>query len=380
MIAHNDTKTCIQSNCRGSKKSSLCVLQSQRNAVKFASYLDQVVERDFKDYRNYACLELCCFQPSNSNAKKFELQYMENLIKEFGLMYIFDVKSKHKIKMSALHPDLQEELKKRPVVHLNKKVFEEVVEETITPQLNELSKSVATVGENVIGTMEAISGLEDTVKGSEIHLGGKINVIDKKLDKLLSFNVKFDQFMTAASLALGLNNPPTGKTTVSDVSPPPMPPMPQQLLQLPQLPLPITVPQTVVLSVKKPVVRATKIKTVTPTVPQPDSNLVCCLCNVAYLSEHDLEVHIDTKHQDLFNNLKDFHLNPLASASANTSNTAVTRSRKRTRAECSNVLPSAKKPNFGQRINCTYCAFDFASKKLLRTHSLKEHKVDIKEH
>ena len=179
MIAHNDTKTCIQSNCRGSKKSSLCVLQSQRNAVKFASYLDQVVERDFKDYRNYACLELCCFQPSNSNAKKFELEYMENLIKEFGIMYIFDVKSKHKIKMSALHPDLQEELKKRPVVHLNKKVFEEVVEETITPQLNELSKSVATVGENVIGTMEALSVMEDTVKGSEIHLAGKINVIDK---------------------------------------------------------------------------------------------------------------------------------------------------------------------------------------------------------
>ena len=78
-------------------------------------------------------------------------------------------------------------------MHLNKKVFEEVVEERITPQLNELSKSVATGGENVIGTMEAIGVMEDTVKGSEIHLAGKINVIEKKLDKLLGFEEKLPE-------------------------------------------------------------------------------------------------------------------------------------------------------------------------------------------
>ena len=74
-----------------------------------------------------------------------------------------------KVKTSALALELRTDLKNRPVVLLTKNTVGEVVDELITPKLNDSSQSIATVSENVVGAVNAISLMEDTVKDSNVH-------------------------------------------------------------------------------------------------------------------------------------------------------------------------------------------------------------------
>ena len=305
LIAHNDTTTCIQYQCRGNK-SSLCYLQDKKNAHKFASYQDQVVAKDFEVYKNYACLELSCFAPMNSNSKKEELKYMTQLIKAFGIMYSFDLKSDYlKIKISALSLEFKTNLNHRPIVNIAKNAFVEVVKEEITPKLNELSQFISTVNENVVDSVRATGILEGIVTDGNVSMATELKLVHKKLDKLLSFTCDVMR----------------GKTSFTT----------NEKL-------------TVALAIENHL-KETKIQ-------KPDPSLVCCLCEYAGVSDTDLSDHIDFIHVELFNLSEEI-------ATPGTS-TNTKKLKKRSMPSCSNVLPSAKKPN------CDYYDVDFESKELVK--------------
>ena len=423
MVGHFNHLQCIQYRCASTD--GFVVRQDKKN-FKFwtQTTLDVLCADDFVTFDNYACLVHSC-QQKQKTAKKNELEQMFSLIETYGLMYAFDLNlptSRQRVRQNCLAPGLQYAIKDRPLAETINRSVREGIQTGVIPHLKKMVQQIDQINGNIGVFLPAIAVVAKNQQKQSSEMVNFMGASSINVDKILvnqnytnrwfkastflreTFNLDMDTLGTedftctqTKDNQIFVYNSSTKQTSImselptfvtqpeSEIEPKPVPeselePVRESelepvLLESENEPEPVNLTTTAV-----PVL--TQI--VQTVLPDPNSLLVCCLCNFAGESDTHLENHIDVAHADVFKD--DLRVNfatertkflPSEKKTRLSSEQVLpgTSSGKRTlRDRSAKVLPPAKKTQLSPNVlECEFCANTFTSLRNFKFHQKRSH-------
>ena len=421
MVGHFNHLQCIQYRCASTD--GFVVRQDKKN-FKFwtQTTLDVLCADDFVTFDNYACLAHSC-QQKQKTAKKNELEQMFSLIETYGLMYAFDLNlptSRQRVRQNCLAPGLQYAIKDRPLAETINRSVREGIQTGVIPHLKKMVQQIDQINGNIGVFLPAIAVVAKNQQKQSSEMVNFMGASSINVDKILvnqnytnrwfkastflreTYNLDMDTLGTedftctqTRDNQIFVYNSATKQTSMYDL--PTVVTQPEPQPESETEPVPETEPEPVPESEPEPEpvpvpesetepepVNLTTQQIVQTVLPDPNSLLICCLCNFAGESDTHLENHIDVAHADVFKD--DLRVNfatertkvlPSEKKTRLSSEQVLpgTSSGKRTlRDRSAKVLPPAKKTQLSPNVlECEFCANTFTSLRNFKFHQKRSH-------